>query len=103
LAARNFATPGYAKAAWNFLLSPQADGGTRLVTETRVYCLDNASRRLFRRYWFFIKPFSGWIRKEALRAIKRKAENAMSQGYARREQKRQRAKNDFVKSQAGDC
>ena len=42
---RNFDRPGYAKAVWNFSLSQQADGVTRLVTKTRVHCLDNTSRQ----------------------------------------------------------
>jgi hypothetical protein len=70
----SFATPGYAKAVWNFSLSPQADGITRLFTETRVLCLDETGRRRFRFYWRFIRPFSGLVRMEALRAIKRRAE-----------------------------
>lgn len=72
----HFATPNYAKAAWNFFLSPQLEGVTRLFTETRVLCLDEISRRRFRFYWAFIRPFSGLIRMEALRVIKRQAENA---------------------------
>ncbi|MGH7601003.1 MAG: hypothetical protein ACREOI_31985 [bacterium] len=70
----SFTTPDYAKAVWNFSLLPQADGTTRLLTETRVLCLDETSRRRFRLYWVFIRPFSGLIRREALRAIKRQAE-----------------------------
>jgi hypothetical protein len=70
----NFTTPGYAKAVWNFSLSPQTEGITRLFTETRVLCLDETSRRRFRLYWVFVRPFSGLIRREALRAIKRQAE-----------------------------
>jgi hypothetical protein len=45
-----------------------------LTTETRIKCLDNESRRSFGFYWMFIQPFSGLIRMEMLRAIKRKAE-----------------------------
>ncbi len=70
----NFTTPGFAKAAWNFSLAPLPDGATKLSTETRVLCLDEASRRRFRFYWLFIRPFSGLIRREALRAVKQKAE-----------------------------
>jgi len=73
---QTFSAPGFAKAAWNFSLEPQANGATRLRTETRVLCLDAASRRRFRFYWFFIRPFSGLIRREALRAIKQKIESA---------------------------
>ncbi|MCI0695330.1 hypothetical protein L0337_25390 [candidate division KSB1 bacterium] len=71
-----FATPDYAKAVWNFSLSPQMEGITRLFTETRVLCLDESSRKRFRFCWVFIRPFSGLIRMEALRAIKRQAEDA---------------------------
>jgi len=70
---RNFEIPGYAKAAWNFSLSERADGLARLATETRVRCLDDASRRRFRLYWLLIRPFSGLTRRELLRAVKRNA------------------------------
>lgn len=69
-----FQQPGFAKVAWNFALDPHGAGGTLLSTETRVRCLDDASRRRFRFYWFFIRPFSGLVRGEMLRAIKRSAE-----------------------------
>ena len=74
-----FDRKGYAKAAWNFTLSPQTNGTTRLATETRVYCLDDRSRRRFRLYWLIIGPFSGSIRKEMLRIVKREAERAAHQ------------------------
>ena len=70
---KGFETVGYAKAVWNFSLD--ADGeNTRLTTETRIKCLDAESRRSFGRYWTFIRPFSGLIRMEILRTIKRRAE-----------------------------
>ena len=72
---RNFERPGYAKAVWSFSLSHPADDITRLATETRVYCLDSASRRRFRLYWLFVGPFSGLTRKILLRGIKHKAES----------------------------
>ena len=72
---QNFSTPGFAKAVWNFSLESRTAGVTRLRTETRILCLDAASRRRFRFYWLFIRPFSGLVRMEALRAIKRQAEN----------------------------
>jgi hypothetical protein len=71
---RKFGKKGYAKAAWNFTLSQENDGITLVATETRVYCLDNASRSRFRLYWLLIGPFSAWLRKETLRIIKRHAE-----------------------------
>ncbi|MEQ1645742.1 MAG: hypothetical protein ABL959_19990 [Pyrinomonadaceae bacterium] len=68
-----FDKTGYAKAVWNFSLDPDGDA-TRLTTETRIKCLDDGSRRSFGFYWTFVQPFSGIIRMEMLRAIKRKAE-----------------------------
>ena len=73
---RSFNRRGYAKATWNFSLEPQGENLTRLATETRVLCLDAESRRKFKFYWLFIKPFSGLVRREALRAIKRVAEQS---------------------------
>ena len=73
---RTFNRPGYAKAAWNFSLSEQEDGTTRLATQTRVLCLDEASRRRLRLYWAFIRPFSGLIRREMLRSIKNRTEDS---------------------------
>jgi hypothetical protein len=77
---RVFASPGYAKAVWNFSLSARAEVVTSLATETRVLCLDDASRRRFKLYWAFIAPFSGAIRMAALRSIKRAAEAKMPNG-----------------------
>ncbi|HSO76103.1 MAG TPA: hypothetical protein VLU47_14815 [Blastocatellia bacterium] len=70
----SFATPGFAKAVWNFSLTEDQAGGTMLATETRVLCLDNTSRSRFKIYWTLIAPFSGLIRNEALRVVKRAAE-----------------------------
>ena len=70
---REFNEKGFAKAVCNFSLD--ASGGeTRLTTETRIKCLDAESRRSFGFYWTFIQPFSGLIRKEMLKTIKKKAE-----------------------------
>jgi hypothetical protein len=66
--------PGYARAAWNFTLTPEPDGALRLATETRVLCTDEESRRRFLRYWRLVGPFSGLIRMEMLRTIRRAAE-----------------------------
>jgi len=70
---REFEKPGYAKAVWNFSLDDTSNE-TRLTTETRIKCLDNGSRRSFGFYWTFIQPFSGLIRMEMLKTIKRKVE-----------------------------
>lgn len=72
---RAFDRPGFAVAAWNFSLADDGDA-VRLATETRVRCTDPASRRGFRRYWRLIGPFSGVIRMEMLKSIRRVAESA---------------------------
>jgi hypothetical protein len=68
-----FERPGYAKAVIDFRLAPEADGVTRLSTETRILCLDAPSRRRFRLYWRAIGPFSALIRRAWLRAVAREA------------------------------
>ncbi len=71
---RAFDTPGYAKAVWNFSVAGDPSGRTWLSTETRVHCLDAASRRRFRLYWAVVGPFSGWVRREAVRLMRERAE-----------------------------
>lgn len=66
--------PDTARAAWNFATEDAGDGRTRLTTETRVACADDA-RKKFRAYWFFIGPFSALIRRMMLRAIRIAAES----------------------------
>lgn len=68
--------PGTVRAAWSFELSPIGDGATRLATETRVRCADAAARRTFGRYWLFVRPGSGLLRRLMLRAVRAAAEPA---------------------------
>ena len=68
-----FDEPGYAKAVLGLAAEP-GDRGARLRTETRVVTTDAASRRAFGRYWRIVRPGSGLIRREWLRAAKRRAE-----------------------------
>ena len=70
---REFDEKGFAKAVWNFSVSSNGNE-TRLTTETRVCCFDDASRRSFGFYWTFIQPFSGLIRREMLKIVKKKSE-----------------------------
>ena len=69
-----FELEGYAKALWNFTAEPVESNVTRLATETRVLTYGTAARRKFRAYWLLVGPFSGLIRKEMLRLVKRDAE-----------------------------
>ncbi|HEY5824893.1 MAG TPA: hypothetical protein VIT44_11030 [Cyclobacteriaceae bacterium] len=71
----NWNQPDFLKATWNFELIPEGNF-TRLETETRIQCLSKKSLSRFKRYWFFIRPFSGLIRKEILRGIKKKVESS---------------------------
>jgi hypothetical protein len=69
-----FSQPGWAKAAMALRIEPRDDGSSTLVTETRVLCIDERSRRRFAPYWAFIRVFSGWIRRDLLSGIARIAE-----------------------------
>ncbi|CDR35221.1 hypothetical protein [Criblamydia sequanensis] len=60
----------FAKMAWNFSFKPIGNE-TLVSTETRILCLDKESKKKFKRYWFFIKPFSGFIRKEILKLLEK--------------------------------
>jgi hypothetical protein len=66
---RGFAAPGHAKAVLTFSLADVAPAETRLHTETRIACLDAASRRRFRAYWLVVGPFAGLIRRAMLAAV----------------------------------
>jgi hypothetical protein len=64
---------GLARGVWNFKLEQDGDNRTILSTETRVVCGDDASRRKFRIYWFFVRPFSGLIRRIMLNTVRKAA------------------------------
>ncbi|MFV0409757.1 MAG: hypothetical protein ACK5LJ_08725 [Paracoccus sp. (in: a-proteobacteria)] len=66
---------GLIRQVVNLHLHP-APGGTILSTETRAIANDETARRRFACYWFFIRPASGLIRRDTLRAISRLAESA---------------------------
>ncbi len=72
-----FAEPGYAKIAWSVTVTRLGGMRTLIRTETRVVTTDAESRRRFRRYWAFVSPGVGLIRREMLRLIKRKAERTV--------------------------
>jgi hypothetical protein len=65
-----FAEPGYAKVAFNFLI---ADG--EISTETRIAGTDAHAQRRFGLYWLLVRPGSGLIRREWLRALVKRAES----------------------------
>lgn len=67
----SFREPGYAKVAFNFRI----DGG-ELSTETRIVATDSHARRRFGLYWLLVRPGSGLIRREWLRALDQRARAA---------------------------
>ena len=69
---------GVALATMNFLVTPNARGGSLVSTETRVYANDLSVVRRFAVYWRVIHPGSDIIRRMWLRAIKRRAEGKVS-------------------------
>ena len=73
---RAFDRPGWAQGAISVRIEPRDDGSTDLSTETRVRCVDDAARRRFAAYWWLIKVFSGWMRRDFLRRIAKVAEGA---------------------------
>jgi len=66
-----FDEPGYAKVAFNFRLDDN-----RLSTETRIAGTDAHASRRFGLYWLLVRPGSGLIRREWLRAIAKQARSA---------------------------
>jgi hypothetical protein len=76
-----FDRPGFAKLVLGFKLEP-ADGGTRVITETRVDTTDPVAHRRFGAYWRVIRLGSGAIRRSWLRAIKRHAERPVGVSVA---------------------
>jgi hypothetical protein len=71
---RRLRSPEFAAITWNFRLR-SGKTGTGLSTETRVLCPTRRTRMLFRAYWTIVGPFSGLIRREMLRLVKREAES----------------------------
>lgn len=70
---RDLAEPGWVKVGYDFVLEARG-AATRLTTETRVAATDRRTRLLFGIYWTAIRPGSGLIRREMLRAVARAAE-----------------------------
>ena len=69
----DFDSPGYAKVTVHFHATPQG-AGSRLVTETRIHLTDESARRAFGRYWAVDRFGSDAIRRDWLRAARRRAE-----------------------------
>lgn len=72
-----FQKEGYCKAALNLRIVQKDPYLCVVTTETRVLCYGSA-RPKFLEYWRIIAPFSGLIRKEFLKKIKKTAERHRS-------------------------
>jgi carbon monoxide dehydrogenase subunit G len=66
---RRFDQPGYAKIVLSVHAEPRDLSTSELIIETRVWITDQDSRRHFGRYWLLVGPFSGVIRRLAMRAL----------------------------------
>jgi hypothetical protein len=73
----SFERKGYCKAALNLRILGQQNGTSLLSTETRVVSYGYAKVK-FESYWNVIRPFSGLIRKEMLRKVKKQVESVVS-------------------------
>lgn len=68
-----FDEPGWVRMATDFRVVATA-AGSRLSTETRIQGTDAGARRRFARYWRIVGTGSALIRRDVLRAARRRAE-----------------------------
>jgi hypothetical protein len=71
-----FENPDFAKATWNFKIIRESEEMQVLLTETRILCPSEPARKRFTLYWRIIKPFSGIIRKQMLKQLKKQSESS---------------------------
>jgi hypothetical protein len=69
--------PGFVLATINFVVEADGPGRSRVSTETRVFANSPSARRWFAAYWRVIYPGSALIRLMWLRAIERRATEAI--------------------------
>ena len=69
-----FKEEGYAKVVTCLAVQEQGPETSRIYTETRILCLGRMAARRFGLYWTLIGPFSGLIRREWLKLVKKEAE-----------------------------
>ncbi len=67
-----FDEPGFAKVVMDLAARPDREGSV-LRTETRIHLTDESARRAFGRYWALVRLGSIAIRKDWLRAARRRA------------------------------
>jgi hypothetical protein len=72
-----FKNPNYLLVVANLMVQDSVVPGVVTVyTESRTMALSEKSRKSFRPYWAFIRPWSGLIRRLWLKAIKKRAEKS---------------------------
>lgn len=76
-----FEEPGFAKIVLNLRVAPYGAESSILTVETRVAVTDAESRRRFGRYWTVVGPFSGLIRRSALRLLATELRNSDSNDH----------------------
>lgn len=69
-----FCEPASAKLILSFTIDELSKTSTRLITETRVLCLDKTAKRKFAPYWYLIRSVSGLIRLRMLKSISQSAQ-----------------------------
>jgi hypothetical protein len=65
--------PDFVLGTMNYIVTPDASGGSLVSTETRVFANSPSARRRFAAYWRVIYPGSALIRRMWLRAIEKRA------------------------------
>ena len=70
---RAFAEPGWVKTGYDFVVEDRG-AGTHAATETRVQATDARTRVRFAINWAVVRPGSGLIRRDILRAVARAVE-----------------------------
>lgn len=68
---QEFHRPGYVKLGWDFRIESVTARLVRLRTQTRVCATDGRAALRFAPYWYAIRPFSGWIRRQILDQVGR--------------------------------
>jgi hypothetical protein len=70
---RGWEEPGTARVAVLNAVRARSGGGSEIVAETRVRCVDRRALLRFRPYWAVVGPFSRFIRIDLLGAAVRRA------------------------------
>jgi hypothetical protein len=68
-----FSSPGWVRVATDFRVLATA-AGSRLETETRIQATDRGARRRFAIYWRVVGIGSALVRRDVLRATRKRAE-----------------------------